>query len=1744
MSGNAVIMDNEGSGGGVYCLDNEQVIFTMDSGAIIGNRSGNSGMSGGVFLGATSTFNMNGGAIEGNCTTSARPSSAAAIYSNSATINLAGDSSIRHNKAGAGVGGIRTILSSMISVSGNICIADNYGNGDGTESNVSLSNLDLPITVTGKLTNDIGVTYTPLNGTVSYPVKVVEGTDSYPISDADWSHFFSDNKELKIVKEGNELKLYLLSTCDLSGLDLTAEGAKLEPNFQADITTYETTVGNEVDTVGITATLAGSTDGKTIKIKNGTVLSETDMTSGVKKDVPLAVGLNTIVITVTSGSETKTYTIEITREAPAGNPVTITAYKDGVVWDDTPPTYKLKLTSDSSAPFIEDLTAVPDGTYRIYYDYGSGKDIDTGMEVTVNGAPLDDVKVYFHTVTFYDGDTALTTPAQQIVLQDKTASAPANPTKTGYTFDKWVTAKGGSTEYKFTKTVTEKTSVYASWTANQYDITYSGMDDATLSPKPEKHTYGTDTPISDPTKTGYTFAGWKVNSQDTVTKDLVLGATDYTTDITLTATWMPNTYQVTFDYHGADGGNITTSKDVTYDSTYGNLPTPTRTGYTFKGWYTEENGQGSKVEETTVVKTESAHTLHAYWKDETAPNKPVLQDGVTLPEPEVWTNDQTLIPLKLYDGVGVTELWVRVDGKDYIKVDGFSGGTGSINYSYTAVQEGKHTYQFKAVDAVGNFAESDIFTVKLDQTKPVIGILTYENKAANIWQWIIGKKSMIVHVPVTDYDSNGNTGSGVTEISYTMTPRDAAGNLNADKAEEKTATVTNGEAKITFDKDFRGTITINCTDKAGNTADSKTIGTADAGGVIVEDTAPDITTNARTDYYDTPTAIQVTVKDDTKNAITAGIATVRYKVGDGTEQSVTVSSGALQAQVTFTIPASEIPTGITEITVTATDNAANEATERFTVKVKGPEKTPAAKIDYRDEKLTDLVPGAKYTIDGTEYTADGEGCIPIMEGWLGSSISIIKKGNGNETTDSLAQSLSVPARRAAPGAPELNVRDDKSITLKNITGAQYRLAEGTDNWQDSTAFTGLAQKTIYRFKAYYPATDTSFASSESDEAQIATMPTAPTPDQLKIGYVAETLTLMDGIEAFADAGCTTPVTAGSAAAYMGQTLYIRYYAKGSIPESLTTAVPIPARPAKPTPGKTDASYPKAADGAITGLTSGIIYEYRVKGENGNFGTWQDAVLNGTRIENLPAGDYEVRIKAVGTGNASFHSEAAVVTIGELPGVKITFMVEGAEHAVRFTKNGGTLTDIPPVPAKENAVGTWCSDEQGTPAVFTNITADMTVYAVYTTAYTVTLQTGTGYTLSAQPGSESSVKEGGSFTFRFALANGYQKTADFAVKVNGVKVELSAQEPYTYTISDIRENKTVTVEGVTKKPGGRPSEGGDKDKEDDPKLEQEDSAPKPDEQTPEDPAPKLPVTPPAKPTPPVPAPGEIPPAEKQPEGRPGTTPEQEETREPEEEPGTKGTDVETPETGRADAQTQTADGTDAGQSTGTPIQQEKVKLGNGIVIVTVVCEEEKCTATVADTEAVVKAVLTPGQQALVNGGETIEIRIDVTDISEKVPAQDKEVIESGIEAYREEVPGLELGMYVDISMFIRIGVGDWNAITETDEPIEVVVNIPEKLLSDGRKFYIIRAHNGEYAFMNDLDDVPDTITVSTDLFSSYAIAYVETEGAGADNGAKCGLCHICPTFLGICYFIWLAIVLAVILIIILVVVHRRKRSSGK
>ena len=135
-----------------------------------------------------------------------------------------------------------------------------------------------------------------------------------------------------------------------------------------------------------------------------------------------------------------------------------------------------------------------------------------------------------------------------------------------------------------------------------------------------------------PTRTGYTFSSWWTSFNDSTNKVagtlLVDGNTTTEGEVSevitpgeqkVYAEWIPNKYTVTFN---ANGGTVgTKEKVVTYDSKYSTLPTPTRTGYEFTGWYlttvrTEGYGyQNSEayVNADTWVRTASDHTLYAGW---------------------------------------------------------------------------------------------------------------------------------------------------------------------------------------------------------------------------------------------------------------------------------------------------------------------------------------------------------------------------------------------------------------------------------------------------------------------------------------------------------------------------------------------------------------------------------------------------------------------------------------------------------------------------------------------------------------------------------------------------------------------------------------------------------------------------------------------------------------------------------------------------------------------------------------------------------------------------------------------------------------------------------------------------------------------------------------------------------------------------------------------------------------------------
>lgn len=76
-------------------------------------------------------------------------------------------------------------------------------------------------------------------------------------------------------------------------------------------------------------------------------------------------------------------------------------------------------------------------------------------------------------------------------------------------------------------------------------------------------------------------------------------------------------------------------------------------------------------------------------------------------------------------------------------------------------------------------------------------------------------------------------------------------------------------------------------------------------------------------------------------------------------------------------------------------------------------------------------------------------------------------------------------------------------------------------------------------------------------------------------------------------------------------------------------------------------------------------------------------------------------------------------------------------------------------------------------------------------YNVTFTTGDGYTF----GGDRVVESGKDYTFTVKIADGYEKSAEFAVKANG---KVLAEKDGKYTVSAVTENITVTVTGVVKK----------------------------------------------------------------------------------------------------------------------------------------------------------------------------------------------------------------------------------------------------------------------------------------------------------------------------------------------------------
>ncbi len=664
MNGGTIIGNNAtGTGGGIYIDDTGNTIgkCVMNSGAIIGNKAGSGfdpGGGAGVAIrngyanneAAWNTFVMNDGDICYNYT-ECRVGGGIRIYENSKCEVKGGTIANNYAKeCGAGIG------EGHLYLSGAPVIKDNYIGGN-EQRNIALYNSSYQIFVTGELNNadpygvafSTGVsgkftssTNTALNDISKFKSDITSYTvGKYPTGNANAGQLFLGTART-LTYDANEATsgtVPVASETYASGssvtvLDNTGTLTKTGYTFDGWNTKADGTgtsyAADDTFTISADTTLYAKWTINQYKI--------TFDTDGGTTIVPITQDYNTAVTAPADPTKTG-YTFAgwepaIPETMPAEN-VTVKA-----TW--TINQYTITFNTDGGsaiAPITQGyntaVTAPADPTKTGYTFNGWDKTIPTTMPAE-NTTIKAKWTVNQYTITFdTDGGSAIAAITKDY---NTAVTAPADPTKTGYTFAGW--------EPAIPETMpAENVTVKATWTINQYTITFDTDGGTEVAPITQDYNTAVTAP-ADPTKTGYTFAGW----------DKAIPTTMPAENITVKATWTINQYTITF---------VSFGKTVEeYELDYGtNVPvpaTPSVEGLRFVCW-------GPSIPATMPAED---LVITARWSDDAThdSSKPAASGGSSSSSDVSGTgenkNDQSTVKMwaKLNDDHSVTVGWDKISG--------------------------------------------------------------------------------------------------------------------------------------------------------------------------------------------------------------------------------------------------------------------------------------------------------------------------------------------------------------------------------------------------------------------------------------------------------------------------------------------------------------------------------------------------------------------------------------------------------------------------------------------------------------------------------------------------------------------------------------------------------------------------------------------------------------------------------------------------------------------------------------------------------------------------------------------------------------------------------------------------------------------------------------------------------------------------------------------------------------------------
>ncbi len=194
-------------------------------------------------------------------------------------------------------------------------------------------------------------------------------------------------------------------------------------------------------------------------------------------------------------------------------------------------------------------------------------------------------------------------------------STPETPVREGYRFDGWYLTDSYLTDQKvkFPYQVDGDRTLHAKW-VKRCTIKFDTKEGGTEIPDVVQDEGYTVARPADPTRENYRFAGWYLGGSEYNFDSVV------SQDLTIEAKWVLQCYLV-FDLGYGEESNVyykTTPKDIGLTVGTDELKkNPSRAGFKFMGWYTEKDGQGTKIEDDKFpyVLEKMETVFYAYWKE-------------------------------------------------------------------------------------------------------------------------------------------------------------------------------------------------------------------------------------------------------------------------------------------------------------------------------------------------------------------------------------------------------------------------------------------------------------------------------------------------------------------------------------------------------------------------------------------------------------------------------------------------------------------------------------------------------------------------------------------------------------------------------------------------------------------------------------------------------------------------------------------------------------------------------------------------------------------------------------------------------------------------------------------------------------------------------------------------------------------------------------------------------------------------